>query len=412
LSKGTGPLNVLFNQSALPTGGLPGDVTLLTDLEAGTNTLSAQGAPPALIPGRRYFLGVQNTGPTPETFHLEVRFDVGANSNILVLTNQVAVATNISTHGPEFYSFTVPTNATMVTFQVLNPANAELDLYARAGLPVPGPLSFDYESRNSGTNDQFIVVTTNSLPVPLPTATTNTAQPLSPTTWYLAVYNFSGATNAGYTILATFMTDGANGARGAMDVIPLANGVPKPGTAPPGYPTNLLYSFTVANNPPGVQFVVSNLSGLGNLELLVGDGIFPTPEQSYSGSFNGTAVQTVEFGTSAALPSLANTIWYLAVPNTSTSTNSVNYTITATTITNGVVTTEPLFISASISSPTSGFSLYWNAAAGQTYTIEVSTNLTSWAVVTNIVAQSNTATYTDSVPANTQQSRFFRLTTP
>ena len=32
LTKGTGPLSVLFNQAALPTGSLPGDVYLLRDL--------------------------------------------------------------------------------------------------------------------------------------------------------------------------------------------------------------------------------------------------------------------------------------------------------------------------------------------------------------------------------------------
>ncbi len=414
LTKGTGPLNLLFNQSALPTGGQPGDVYLLTDMTAGTNTLAAQGAPPPLIPGKRYFLGVQNTGPTPETFHLEVIFNGAANSTITPLANQVPlVNVKIGANGPNLYSFAVPTNATMVTFQVLNPANAELDLYARAGLPVPGPLSFDYDGRIFGTNDQFIVVTTNSLPVPLAVATTNSAQPLSPTTWYLAVYNYSSATNADYTILATFMTNGPNDTVGAMDIVPLANGVPQAGTAPPGYPTNLLYSFTVPNNPEGVEFVVSNTTPVDTTELLVDDGVFPTPEQSYSVSYiSNTNVQTVEFGTNSALPSLAGTTWYLAVPNTSTSANPVSYTVTATTITNGVVIAIPLLGVATISSPSTPFSMYWNAVPGQNYTIEVSTNLTSWVVVTNIVAQSNTAAYTDPVPASAQTSRFFRLTTP
>jgi subtilisin-like proprotein convertase family protein len=415
LSKGTDPLSLLFNQAALPTGALPGDVSLLTDVAAGTvgiGTLAAQGAPPPLVPGRRYFLGVQNNGPSAATFTLEVEFNGGNNTTVTVLTNQVPVDPNISTNGPDYYSFTVPTNATMVTFQLINTANAELDLYARAGLPVPGPLSFDYESRNAGTNDQFIVVTTNSLPVPLPTATTNSAQPLSPTTWYLAVYNFSGTTNASYTILATFMTNGPNGARGAMDVVRLKSGFYKTDMAPPGYPTNMLYSFAVANKPAGVQFVVSNLSGFGNVELLVDNGTFPTPEQSYSASFNpGTASQLVVIGTNAALPSLNGT-WYLAVPNTS-SNNPVAYSITASTIlTNKPVLSQPFILGASISSPNSGFSLYWSAVAGQSYTIEVSTNLISWELVTNIVAQSNTAAYTDSVPANIQTSRFFRLTAP
>jgi subtilisin-like proprotein convertase family protein len=412
LSGASEPLNLLFNQTALPTGALPGDVNLLKHVQSGVRTLDSQGAPPPLVPGKRYYLGVQNNTPEPAIFSLEVQFDVGNNSGITALTNEVYFKTKISTNGPEFYSFTSPSNAKMVTFQVLNPTNAELDLYARAGLPVPGPMSFDYESRNAGTNDQFIVITTNSLPLALVTATTNTAQPLLPTTWYLAVYNFSGVSNAGYTIVATYSTNiVANSlTAGAIDVVTLKDGVIKYASAVPGYPTNFLFSFDVAGSPAGVQFDVNNISGAGNLELLADIGAFPTPEQSYSASFNpGTAQQLIIIGTNDALPSL-NGIWYLAVPNTS-SIDPVAYSIIASTTNNPPAQNQPFSIGARISSPNSGFSLYWSAVPGQNYTVEVSTNLTSWTVVTNIIAQSNTATYTESVPADTQPARFFRLTT-
>jgi hypothetical protein len=109
------------------------------------------------------------------------------------------------------------------------------------------------------------------------------------------------------------------------------------------------------------------------------------------------------------MPSL-NGIWYVAVPNTTTN-NPVVYTITALELDAAPVVSQPLFIEESISSPTSGFSMYWTAVSGQNYTVEVSTNLTSWTALTNVVAQSNTANYTDSIPVNTQPARFFRLTT-
>jgi hypothetical protein len=398
----------------LPTGSLPGDVSLLASVLQGTNTLATQGSPPPLIPGRRYFLGVQNTRPTPATFGLEVEFNGGATSAITVLSNQVPVFVNIGGGGTQYYSFTVPPNAAMVTFQAMvNPGPADVDLYARAGLPVPGPLSFDYESANSTPGNQYIVISTNSAPVPLVTATTNSAQPLTPTTWYLTVSNATGVPITGYTMLATFMTNGPYvPGTPTMEIVPLTNGVPAFGIAAHGWPTNLLYSFAVPGNPAGVEFTVSNTTASGNVELLVSDGKFPMPEQSYSGSFNpGTAPQIVEFGTNSALPTLAGTTWYLAVPNTSIPGTPVNYSITATTITNGVVII-PAFIGASLSSPTNGFSLNWTAVAGQYYTIEVSTNLTSWVVATNIVAQSTTATYMDSVPADSQTSRFFRIVIP
>ena len=136
------------------------------------------------------------------------------------------------------------------------------------------------------------------------------------------------------------MTNGPNGSRGALDVINL-NGESNftyyetnaPG-APPGFPTNQLYSFYIpAVNPGQVQFTVTNFSTNGSLQLLAGNGSFPTPENSYAGSFNaGTNNQLVVILTNSVLTTLSNTIWYLAVPNTSS--NFVKYSITAL-VTNG-----------------------------------------------------------------------------
>jgi hypothetical protein len=403
----SGPMNLLFNQSALPTGALPGDVTLLSLAGGGFGTanLATQGAPPPLLPGQRYFLGVQNTGSGTESFILQVNFDVGLLTNITALSNGIPVTTNINSNLPEFYSFTVPPNAALVTFQLLNPANGQVNLYARQGLPLPGPLSFDYQSANAGASDQFIVITTNSAPVPLPSPDTVSGLPQPPTTWYLAVYNFAGLSN-GYTVLATCVTNGG------LTVINLnyQTNFTCQTNAPPGYPANLLYSFAADANTVGVQFTVTNLSASGNVELLVGEGVFPTPEDFYIGSFNaGASNQYVSIATNADLPSVTNVTWYVAVPNPSGS--KVTYSITAAESTNGVVP-APLFLGASISSPTNGFTMYWRAVFGTTYQIEVSTNLGRWAFVTNVTPRTSIGSYTDSVPVNTQPARFFRLTAP
>jgi len=113
--------------------------------------------------------------------------------------------------------------------------------------------------------------------------------------------------------------------------------------------------------------------------------------------------------TNSALTSLRN-IWYLAVPNTST--NTVAYSVSAAVVTSGVVTGTPLFIGASIASPANGFTMYWNAVPGQSYQIQVSTDLATWVLATNVTAQSTVGAYTDAVPVNSQQSRFFRIVTP
>ena len=255
------------------------------------------------------------------------------------------------------------------------------------------------------TNDQFIVVTTNSVPAPLPVVTTNNFAVLEPATWYLAACSVETTNTNSYTILATWVT--ATNVP-AFTIIPLSDGVPTNGTATPGYPTNLLYSFTVTNSPAGVQFTVINTSGAGNVELLANFDIFPTPGQFLSGSFNpGTDPQIVVIGTNATTLQSLNGTWYLAVPNTSAT--NVTYTIEASTITNGSVTNVPLFLRAGVSLQTGGFSMSWRAISGRTYEVEVSTNLTTWTFLTNIVAQSNTASYTDLAPVAGQKARFYRL---
>jgi hypothetical protein len=142
------------------------------------------------------------------------------------------------------------------------------------------------------------------------------------------------------------------------------------------------------------------------VELLADLDVFPTPEEFYSGSFNGgTGAQLVQIGTNSSLTNLDG-VWYLAVPNTSSS--NVSYSIEATNIISGPVTNAPLFVGASVSSVT-GFTMYWASIPGKTYEIEVSANLITWTFVTNITTDSTTASYTDPTPVTSQHARFYRL---
>ena len=95
LTNTTSGLNLLFDQAALPTGQLPGDVTLLSDvLPAAYTVLVTQGAPPPLIPGRRYYLGVQNPNPTPVSFTVEVSFNAGPLPQPQFVSETIASPTN------------------------------------------------------------------------------------------------------------------------------------------------------------------------------------------------------------------------------------------------------------------------------------------------------------------------------
>ena len=399
-----GPLTLWFDQGALPTGGLSGDVALLSGVTGGTSVLATEGAPPPLLPGQRYFLGVQNNGASSATFSIQVDFN-GTTNAIIPLTNAIAYTDTVGTTVPEYYSFVVPPQATMVTFQILNPTGGEVDLYANDGLPLPGPLSFDYDSHNSGPNDQFIVITTNSVPIALPSLSSNNVVPSSTNTWYLAAYNFAETSPITYTIIATWVTATNGGTN--FQIIQLHDGTNVSGIASPGYPTNVLYWFPVSTNVAGVQFTVSYTNtNAGNLELLADFDVFPTPEEFYSGSFAGASPQVIEIGTNSALLSLEGN-WYLAVPNTST--NTVSYSIEASTIPTGPVTSAPLFTRASVSLQPGRFTMSWTATSGRTYEVETSTNLTTWTFLTNVTALSNSASFTDPTPITNQPARYYRL---
>ena len=69
----TAPVNLLFNQTALPSGTNAGSFTLLANSTGGSSLLSSSTVPP-LVPGATYYLGVQNTNSVAVNFALLVNF--------------------------------------------------------------------------------------------------------------------------------------------------------------------------------------------------------------------------------------------------------------------------------------------------------------------------------------------------
>ena len=190
----TGPVNLLFNQTNLPTGTNAGDYTLLAGSTNGASVLGTNSAsPPYMVPGGTYLLGVQNTNSFAVTFSLEVDFDLLSGlPAIITLTNGIPYANSNSAAGnaTDYYLYTASTNAARVQFEVDNPSG-DVVLVARYGLPLPGLTNFNYLSENPYTNGQLIVVLTNSTPVAL-----------APGNWYLSVVNISGAP-VSYSVMAT-----------------------------------------------------------------------------------------------------------------------------------------------------------------------------------------------------------------
>jgi subtilisin-like proprotein convertase family protein len=164
------PVNLLFNQLQPPTNG---STALLTASTGGQRTLSAAGGNPRLIPGARYYLGVQNTGTTPVDFAIQVAFDVTPLTNNVPLTSTMPPGSL-----PRYFSYDVSAQAAGVSFRLFD-MNGDLDLYVARDLPFPTPSYYWYASGNFGTNDEETLIFTNSNPFPLS----------PPGRWYLGVFN-------------------------------------------------------------------------------------------------------------------------------------------------------------------------------------------------------------------------------
>ncbi len=81
LLSATGPVNLLFNQTAPPTGTNAGDYTLLAGATNGISVLSTTSVPTNIVPGGTYWLGVQNTNSFAVSFSLEVDFHLLTSTN-------------------------------------------------------------------------------------------------------------------------------------------------------------------------------------------------------------------------------------------------------------------------------------------------------------------------------------------
>jgi subtilisin-like proprotein convertase family protein len=190
------PINLLFNQSAPPTGTNAGDFFLGANVVGVMAVLQTNGSPP-LLPASSYYLGVQNTNAVTAAFTLSVDFDV---HSVITLQSGVSILnTNLGPlHTADYYHFVVTPNAARVQFEINGPT-ADLTLVARKGLPLPSLDRYDLLSANPGTNDELLVLYDFSQPVPL-----------TPGDWYLAAINASGTATA-YSILATeFPVNGTN----------------------------------------------------------------------------------------------------------------------------------------------------------------------------------------------------------
>ena len=369
-------LNLWFNQNFEPlttTNG--GDVNLTPGgvTTSGVALLATNGVPP-LLPGQTYYLGVQNLNAVPITFSIEVDFDITTLTNLIPLTNTLAIGGI-----PRYYQFDVDTNAIGVTFQLLN-ITGNLSLVASKGPPLPTLSQNAYSTTYIGSPTETILVLSNSAPVPL-----------SPGRWYLGVFNLDTTQpQQQYTILASELT--------APTIIWLTNGVPFTMTNyPPGPAASTFFGFIITNDPVSALFEVYNMNGNADLMLNRGTNNLPygppSPPSStnFAISFNpGTNDEQIVVRTNGTLNGVITTnlndTWYLGVPNESSS--NITFTIYAVVSTNGLLTNGFPTTIGIHNGGTNGLTFTWPTIAGQTYEIQSTTNFlptnTVWLPVVTI----------------------------
>ncbi len=380
-----GPVNLIFNQNFLPGTNLS-DVTLTLTAPptpGGTVTLSTNTATtPPLLPGQRYYLAVQNTGTVPETITMEVDFDITSLTNGIANTNTLA-ATSL----PRYFQYDVTTNAQVVAFEILNP-NGNVDLVARYGAPLPDQLNYDYISANPGTNNESIVVFTNSVP-----------RALAPGRWYLGTFN-----NDLVPVTSAIRATEA----GPPTIIILTNNVPFNFSSAPGVPLTNFFEFIITNTNSAALFELYNLSG--NVDLTLDQNIIPYSPPFFSQSVNpGTNREQIVIRTNF-LGTAINANWFLGVPNNDPT--NVTYTIRAIVATNGILLSGiPIDLGEMLPPPgsTNGPTLTWQSVSGENYEIQYSTDLINWITITNVSGGFPTTTFTDPAPVPGNPIRFYRI---
>lgn len=385
----SGGVDLLFNQSGLPTGTLLGDAVLFSG--TGSRVLFTNGPVPILRPGETYFLGVRPSNPSggPINYTLRVDFDRldEPGFQVIPLVSGVGVTMNTSSNrNIQYFSFDVSTNATAVAFEVLNPT-VDVNLLVKKGTPLPTLSVFDYYSQNTGSNNESVVVVSNSVPVSL-----------SPGRWYLGVSN--PTTNQGsYVARATqFFT--------APNVIDLTNNVPFTFTARPGFPATNYFRFSIFGTNQGVTFEIYNLDG--NADLIARRGNLPNLAAYDAGSFlTETNRDFITLQTNNLLTSL-NGDWYLAVPNNQDVDMSVTIRAVLVGTNNpGPGPGVPRITALRIISSTL-LELEWDSVVGAIYEIQSSPDLAVWTpLVTNITAATTTTRY--STLQRIAATRFYRV---
>jgi len=362
------PLLVWFNQTIAPTANTPPDTQFFGGaVTNGAQVLTTNSVPP-LLPGQRYYIGIQNTNAATVTYAFRVDFDITALTNAMPYT-----AITTSNGIPRYFAYTVSSNATAVAFDLFG-MDGNLNLVARQGAPLPTlqAAGYDYGSFNPGLLDEQILVITNSAPIAL--------QP--GTTWYLGVFNTT-PNPVNYTIRATEYTNAI------PTIVTLTNAI--------------AYTVTNDTNAPGTmgnyRYVVSPTAARVQFETFGSDGDFtlvarkglPLPDLAtfdYLSANAATNDELIVVFTNSVPVALTPGDWFITAVKVSAGTASYNIMATEWATTGQPITITNIDIS------TGEFCITWNSLPGVRYIVQSTPVLSppAWADASPVITANDITT--------------------
>ncbi|HTY87248.1 MAG TPA: S8 family serine peptidase [Candidatus Acidoferrum sp.] len=173
-----GPLNLLWDRTAPPTGSTPPDYQLLGPTVADSITLTTTSFPTNIVPGGYYYLGVQNPNTyTVNNYSIQVNFhlvppplQLPQLPELLAVANQLFTVTNQATGGtPPVTNYVLTTSVPTGPFPTIDTNG----VITWTPIPIQAPAVYTFTNivSDSGGPPQYatnifhvLVVLTNGLP--------------------------------------------------------------------------------------------------------------------------------------------------------------------------------------------------------------------------------------------------------
>lgn len=378
------PLAMLHDPNRIP---ITTNTTLIIDPATAnmTATLSITSAP-VLVPGQRYYLAVTNPHPVTVEYAITVWFDITWLEPCIPTPSFVWQAGI-----PRYFCFNVPADFTtngpppLVAFRVSG-MTTNLTVVLNQSPPLPDLAYHDYISARPCTNNELVLVVTNTTPFPL-----------KPGTWFAGVFNSADAP-VEFVAEVCFDTN-------RPVIIPLTNAVPfvvpvdSGLAAEPGPPRRVFFEFEITNRAPAALFELYELTG--DAELVLQRSTLPGTAPYFAESYPlGKQWKQIVLRTNAVMPDLRGR-WYLGVYNKAGT--NIGYTINAALGTNGLLeSTYPMTATITPAPNLPGYLLImWNSVIGERYDILFASSLLppiNWTVVGSIIATTPLTTYVVPVP--------------